>query len=192
MSVRRRVPRRRRFFIGCEGESEQGYAKLLQNFADDRGLSIHIDAQVLRNSGDPKACAELAEHLINKDQRLKKPPYVHRFLILDTDLIGQNSNRDAQMWRILDRAQITLLKQETCFEAFLLRHFSGYENNRPATNNQAKIQLERVLPNYRKGMSAQELSNYLTVDQIISAAECRLNQDFQSLLTALGFINPSQ
>ena len=60
MVGRPRVPRRKRFFIGCEGESEQGYAALLQRFADEVALIVHIVAKVMTKAGDPLAMAQRA------------------------------------------------------------------------------------------------------------------------------------
>jgi hypothetical protein len=48
--VRRRpsIPRRCRFFLGCEGQSEQSYGALLQHLADESpDLHIHLDVQPL-------------------------------------------------------------------------------------------------------------------------------------------------
>lgn|GEM_PF-2814786 len=47
MSRTLKVARRRRYFIGCEGESEQGYVALLQRFANEAGLAVHLDTKVI-------------------------------------------------------------------------------------------------------------------------------------------------
>jgi hypothetical protein len=57
---RARIPPRRRFFLGCEGESEQSYGALLQIVADESlQLRIHLDLQLL-GGGDPLAIVEAA------------------------------------------------------------------------------------------------------------------------------------
>lgn len=55
MRRRQKVIRRRRLFVGCEGESEQGYVALLQRFADERGNAVQIDGKVITHAGDPLA-----------------------------------------------------------------------------------------------------------------------------------------
>ena len=69
MTRRLRIPRRKRFFVGCEGESEQGYAALLQGFANETGLAIHIDAKVMPKAGDPLALVERAAAAMAQGER---------------------------------------------------------------------------------------------------------------------------
>ena len=51
--------RRRRFFVACEGDSEYGYAALLQSLANESGLAVHLDIREYRG-GDPLAVVEKA------------------------------------------------------------------------------------------------------------------------------------
>ena len=60
MNRRRIIERRARVFLGCEGESEQGYGAFLQRLADDNALHVHILAVNLQPAGDPLTLAEKA------------------------------------------------------------------------------------------------------------------------------------
>ena len=41
------IPQRRPIFVGCEGESEQGYAGFLQDLVREADLSVHLMIEVL-------------------------------------------------------------------------------------------------------------------------------------------------
>lgn len=186
MVRRTRIARRKRVFIACEGESEQGYAALLQRLADDAGLFVHIDARVIPRAGDPLALAERAAATLARISNGPKPSFVEKFLQLDIDLIGQNPDRDARMTQVAGYAGLTLIRQKICFEAFLLRHFPGHEDDRPATSVDALNRVRGVWPEYKKGSPAQELAKRLNIDDVRRAARNRLNADFLVLLTVLG------
>ena len=181
-----RIRRRKRFFIGCEGESEQGYAALLQRLADDAGLHVHITATVMTRTGDPLAIAQKAVATIKREERGSKPAFVSRFLQFDTDVIGQNPDRDAEMTKIADAAGLVLIRQDRCFESFLLRHFPGHENDHPATSVEALRRLHDVWPEYHKGTAAQDLAKWIQLEDVQRAAQNRLNSDFAILLAAFG------
>lgn len=187
MVKRHSIPRRRRFFIGCEGESERGYAALLQMFAENIGLAIHIDANVVPRAGDPLALAERASAMIIQGERGSKPAYVDKFLQFDTDCIGDKPERDEKMLRVACDASLTLIRQNICFESFLLRHFIGHENDSPATSANALSKLKIVFPNYKKGMSGQDLSKQVCFEDTQRVSANHLNSDFSVLLGSLGF-----
>ncbi len=55
------IPVRRRIFLGCEGESEQGYGALLARLAEDCGLDLAFQPVLLRpGGGDPLDLVSLA------------------------------------------------------------------------------------------------------------------------------------
>ena len=185
----RKIPRRKRFFVGCEGESEQGYAALLQGFADDANLPVHLDSKVMSKAGDPLVLVESAVAAIALGERGAKPPYVGRFLLFDTDVLGQNPRRDERMLQVAQRNNLDLVRQDCCFEAFLLRHFDGHENDRPPSAAVALDRLTGAWPQYTKGTPAQELAIRLTIEDVQKAAANPLNDGFSPFLRALGIIN---
>jgi hypothetical protein len=186
MVRRQRVPRRKRVFVGCEGESEQGYAALLQRFAEERGASVHADAKVVSSAGDPLALVSRAIDLAAQGERGSKPAYSIRFLLLDTDLLGQNAQRDAKIPGLVARHGLVLVRQRCCFEASLLRHIYGHENDDPPNAAIALTRLQDAWPDYKKGLPAQQLQRRISLADVQRAAQNARNADFLALINALG------
>ena len=44
-------PIRKRFFLAVEGESEQSFAKWIQELADEKDLNVHLQCDVLSGGG---------------------------------------------------------------------------------------------------------------------------------------------
>lgn len=186
MVRRQRVPRRKRHFVGCEGESEQGYVALLQRFAEDRGASVHADARVISRAGDPLDLVRRAIELVAQGEQGSKPAYSNRFLILDTDVIGQNPLRDAKISDLVARNDLILVRQNCCFEAILLRHIDGHENDEPPSAAIALQRLQSAWPDYKKGLPAQQLLKRISLVDVQRAAQNPRNTDFMALIIALG------
>ena len=188
MTGRREISRRKRFFVGCEGQSEQGYAKLIQRFADKEGLFVHIDAKLLAKAGDPLAMTKRAVAEIALAEQLPHPVYSHRFLLFDTDRLKQSPERDREMKKLASQNKLTLVRQDKCFESVLLRHFQGHETAHPMTSADALSRLEKIWPDYRKGVSAIELGKQIGLSDIRRAAKSSLNSDLATLLGVLGLM----
>ena len=185
MVRRQKVGRRRRLFVGCEGESEQSYAALLQDFAKEQGCAVQADPQVVR-AGDPLAIVKRAIEKAAQGERGSKAAYSVRFLMLDTDLLGNNPGRDAQIDGLVEQHNFVLLRQNCCFEAFLLRHFAGHANDEAPTAAIALRRLQAVWPQYKKGFLKQELRKRIALEDVQRAAQSPLNADFGSFLDAMG------
>lgn len=148
MAREQKRSRQKRFFVGCEGESERGYATFLQILAKEIGLAIHLDTHPLGKAGDPLELVKQAISAITKGEKGGKPAYKNRFLLMDTDRFGQDQNKDTMMFKIAKDCKLILVKQECCIEAVLLRHFNGKEANNPPTTTAALQQLKKVWPEY--------------------------------------------
>ncbi len=180
------IPRRKLILVLCEGKSERGYAALLQRLADAKKVAVHIDSSVIK-SGDPSVLVDRAIAEIELRKRRNGSIPEKRFLMLDTDLLGDEWKRQ----RINQRAKkegIKLVRQQLCFEAFLLRHFEGHEDDDPATSAEALKRLQKVWPNYHKGASAADLAKMIGLEGVQRAAKCRLNKDIIGLLDAIGLV----
>ena len=94
MTARRaRIPPRRRFFLGCEGESEQSYGALLQSIADESlQLRVHLDLQLL-GGGDPLAIVQAAVEKARARAR-NRGRFVRHAVLLDSDRHGHAPERD--------------------------------------------------------------------------------------------------
>jgi hypothetical protein len=179
-----RPPPRRRVFLGCEGESELGYANFLGRLLEKRPQRIHLDPVVL-GGGDPLALVELALRLIAEGER-KRTAYEIRAVLLDADRLRQTPDRDDRMRKIAETAKLRLIWQHPCHEALLLRHLENCGDLRPPTSEEAERQLRLRWPDYKKGLSAIKLA------QRISAAEVRqilpVEPDLAAFLREIGFV----
>ncbi len=183
---RRARPQRKRLFVGCEGESERGYAALLQRFADVDDLLVHVDAVLLQpGGGDPCALVERARALLGQRERRHGDPYAERFVLLDSDKVGQAPQRDARARQIAEQTGFQLIWQEPCHEAMLLRHLENCTNLRPATTPLAIQQLSQRWPEYQKGMAAMRLADRIDLSGARRVAQG--DAALAALLTAIGF-----
>ena len=184
MNDRRRIERKRRIFLGCEGESEQGYGVLLQRLADGAGLKVHIVVKNLQPAGDPLALAKKAVRQFNKD--CQKAPFVGKAIMLDSDRLTEPPDRGAQSIALLEQEGFTAIWQQPDHEGLLLRHFPGHENDNPA-RGRALTALRAVWPNYRKNMAAADLQRKLTLTHVTRAAG--VTPELMALLSLIGLCN---
>jgi hypothetical protein len=92
------IPARRRIFLGCEGESEQGYGALLSRIAEEHGLHLAPQIVLLRpGGGDPLALVQLAVAKIREDER-KRGEFSIKAVLLDEDKLGQTLERDQLLY----------------------------------------------------------------------------------------------
>jgi len=163
------IPPRRRVFLGCEGESEQGYGALLSRIADEHGLHLAPQIVLLRpGGGDPLALVQLAVAKIREDER-KRGSFSIKAVLLDQDKLGQTPERDRLLYEEATQSNLQLIWQGPCHEALLLRHLPGCQNLRPATTLLAQQELMRRWPEYRKPMSAMRLASRIGFDELIAA-----------------------
>ena len=181
-----RIPQRKPIYIGCEGESEQGYAGFLQDLCDDAGLHVHLNIEVLR-AGDSLARVELA---VRRLAQLRRPrgnlPY--RFVFLDTDtqlLSVEKTNRARQ---IAAQNNIRIIWQEPCFEGLLLRHFPGRTTHRPPTNQATLHALNYEWPQYGKPMTRAEIGRMIDHEGVARAGSVENN--LMALLHCIGLMAP--
>lgn len=189
--ARRRAerPQRFRIFVGSEGESEQGYVALLQRLADAAGLALHFDTVVLQpGGGDPLAIVELAVRRMTRRERQSGAPYAHRAILLDADKRGQQPQRDDRAGTLAAIEAITLIWQEPCHEALLLRHLPGCAQLRPPQTPLACQQLVQRWPDYRKPMPAARLAQRIDA---ASLAQIRtVERALAGFLMAIGLLAP--
>ncbi|WP_208642211.1 hypothetical protein [Methylobacterium terrae] len=121
----RKIPQRRRIFLGCEGESERSYGVLLGRLVEARHRRVHIDAVILQpGGGDPLALVELAARQARRRADLGED-YAFKAVLLDGDTTGRNPDRDAKVAGTAERNGLMLIWQIPCHEALILRHLEG-------------------------------------------------------------------
>lgn len=188
MKVRRGlIPQRRRIFVGCEGESEQGYAALLARLIDEARLAVHLDAVLLQpGGGDPLAIVERAAARADERDRRRGDPYERRFVLLDHDKFGQSPQRDQRIVSVAADAGLQLIWQRPCHEALLLRHLDGCDQLRPLSTSIACQQLVARWANYEKGMPATRLAERL--DRAAITRVAAVEDELAALLQEIGLI----
>lgn len=186
MSRRPRRPQRRTFFVGCEGLSEVGYVTLLQVLAEEAGLPVHLDPQNLAPAGDPLDRVERAATLISQHQK-KRVDYAASFILLDADQNSMSPDRIRRAIAMAAQLRIRLVWQDTCHEAFLLRHLPGRASHRPPDNQSALLALRKGWPEYAKPMARVQLTQRLDRLAVLRAAE--VEPGLADLLKAIGFIS---
>jgi hypothetical protein len=179
-------PQRRPVFLGCEGESERGYATLIGRLRDELRPDLHLDVRLLRpGGGDPLALVQRALEIIARNERNHDIHYAVRAILLDADKLGQSPTRDQNLFRIAEGAGLRLIWQEPSHEALLLRHLDGCQTLRPPSPAAALTELIRRWPEYIKGSSADRLSTRIGAQQIAAAAS--VEPALREFLQAIGF-----
>ena len=187
MSRRRpTILQRKPIFIGCEGESEQGYAGFLQDLINDADLPVHLVAEVLR-AGDPLTRIELAVKKLDRARRTRVD-ITDRFVFLDTDQLALSADRANRARQLAAANNITVIWQEPCFEAVLLRHFAGKTGHRPITNPATEAVLRHEWPQYEKPMSRAELAR--KIDQAAVMRAAGVEENLAALLRCIGLMPP--
>ena len=178
-------PQRKPIFVGCEGQSESSYVALIQDFAMVQALPIHLHNVVLApGAGDPLARVQRAIVEIKKLTTNREKPKLS-FVLLDEDQAIRDPDRAMMAGQSAERNGIELIWQRPCFEALLLRHFPNHENRRPHDSAAAKQTLERLWPDYRKGMPRSSLAMKIEWEWIVRAS--RVEPDLNRFLGQLGF-----
>lgn len=181
---RLRIPQRARIYLGCEGQSEQSYAARLGQIADDAGLHLYIDNDVLQpGGGDPLALVQLAIRRVAEKER-KRPVFSFRAILLDRDKWGQAPDRDRQIAPLAAEGGLNLIWQNPCHEGFLLRHFEGHDTARPIASDIAMRALKRIWPEYYKAMPASQLAATIDIAAIRRASE--VEAQFAAFLDQIG------
>lgn len=183
---RRIIPQRRRIFVGCEGESEQGYVALLARFAEEARLAVHLDAVLLQpGGGDPLALVERAA-VQAAERGNRRGDYEGRFVLLDRDKYGQVPERDNRISVIVQAVGLHLIWQRPCHEALLLRHLEGCAQLKPPSTPVAMGQLQQRWAGYEKATPAARLADRL--DRAALARAAQVEPDLATLLEAIGLI----
>lgn len=137
----RRVPLRKRIFLGCEGADEHNYAVWLQEKSQEFGHPCHI----VKESLDGGGIRAVTEEGIRAWTRIhRRDPVDAAFLLLDTDREFFERGELEHSRRLALDNGIVLIEQHPCHEAHLLRHLPGFERRQFNTARDAKNELERV------------------------------------------------
>ena len=181
MARRRLVPRRRRIFIGAEGESERSFAKWLGRLCDEADLHVHLDVRVC-GGGDSFAVARYAL----KQYRERYKTY-GRFsaglILLDADRIEEDRSHGRDPLTAIGGERLSLVYLKPKIEGLLFRLYPGYEN-RPVSAHDAERSLQQLWPEYVKPASANALGRRFKLDDLRRVSWH--DADLRRLLAILG------
>lgn len=164
---RRSIDRRKRFFLDCEGESEQSYGAFLNRLADENGLKVHIVVKNLQPAGNPLVLVEKAVQFFAKEDR--KAKFAGKAILLDADKLEELPEIGRRARELIGREGFTAIWQRPDHEGFLLKHFAGCERLAPP-RGRSMDSLHAQWPEYQKNMSASDLQNVLTLEHVRRAA----------------------
>jgi hypothetical protein len=181
------IPPRTPVFLGCEGESEQAYGRLLSDLARDLSLPIHIEVVTLNpGAGDPSALLRRAKQEIDRRSK-RRSEFRFAAVLIDSDRVEREPQlRQTVETFALDHG-ISIVWQQPCHEALLLRHFDGFATRRPPTAALSTQRLIEIWPNYRKPATKQQLARQISLEGVRRAA----TQDsaLAAFLERIGLIN---
>jgi len=181
MNRRRIIERRARIFLGCEGESEQGYGAFLQRLADESRLNVHVLPVNLQPAGDPLALTEKVVRTYAREE--KKGRFAGKVILLDADRLEERPDRGHRALRLLMLEGFTTIWQRPDHEGLLLRHFAGHDNDDPPRGS-SMTALQAVWPSYHKNVSAVDLKRALSLIHVQRAA--RVIPELRALMTMIG------
>jgi hypothetical protein len=181
-SLSPRVP----IFVGCEGESERSYVRLLTTLIMQQQLLVHLDAVVL-GGGDPCAIVERAVQRLDERKRKRGSQYHANFVLLDADRLGQSADRDARLVVLANNAGLQLVWQSPCHEGLLLRHIENCVTLRPPTSALAEAQLCQRWPEYEKALTATQIANRIDLAAVRRAAT--VEPDLKRFLQSIGLVD---
>jgi hypothetical protein len=171
MSGRRTIiPQRTPIFLGCEGDSEQAYGQVLNDLLRDAKKPIHLEVVNLNpGAGDPIARLKRAAQEIARRSPRRSEFHIKRIL-MDSDQIIGDAQRRREAEQLAAERGITIIWQEPCHEAMLLRHLEGFAQHKPPTSALAMTALKAAWPSYQKPMTKLHLSKRIDFEAIQRAA----------------------
>ncbi len=181
---RQLIPLRKRFFVGCEGESERSYVKFLYELAKSEDKAVHLDAHLLKE-GDPLSRIEFAIKLVKRSQNVHGR-YSAKFVILDYDQYGLDPRRTRRAEDMAKENEIAIVWQRPDHEGFLCRHFEYLRDRQILNKRESSSTLEVAWPNYAKNQTAIQIQKILSIKNVLGAADAL--PEFKRLLAAIGFL----
>jgi hypothetical protein len=180
------IPLRRPVFVGCEGESESGYAGLLQDMIREANVPVHLlIADLGIGAGDPLSRVELAVRKLEQLRRTRTAP-PEKFVLLDSDQAERDRNRATAARNLAVQYDIQIIWQRPCFEAVILRHLPRCATRRPPDSPEAERALRREWADYRKPMTRADLAKKINLAAILQAAG--VEPELNAMLRSIGLL----
>ncbi len=176
-------PKRKRYFVAVEGESERSFIKWIWGIADRRGLSLHLDVHLIGGGG--------FSSLVKEAQRLKAAaarkgtPFKDAFLVVDSDRSDTGDWPTERVRFVSQQFGLTVCFQHPNHEGVLIRMIEGNETSNFSASS-IDHQIRTVWPNYQKGQNAEKIARRYSADDLIRMA--KHDEDWKKLLVSIGLI----
>ena len=164
--------KRRRIFIGAEGESESSLAKWLSQLCDSMGLRAHLDIKVC-GGGDSLAVVEFSVKEYRRRSKLYGK-YSSGLIFLDDDRIEEDRQCRRDPFAGLAGEDLNLIRLVPNLEGLVLRLHPGCEN-RTVSAQAVKRNLRKEWPEYAKPISALKLSRRFQLQDLQRVAQTDTN-----------------
>ena len=174
---------REKIYLPVEGESEQSFVKLLQQFCDQKNLNKHLDCQILKGGGYKSMLKKAGREQKKYDRKRAKKS----ILLVDSD----RANFSDDGWTIdILRQEALKYNMNVCvqnpnLEGLFLRILLGRKQKTPKNSN-IKSQLLAVWPNYKKPVDATTLAKKITLNDLLYIAQS--DKEMYYLLSQIGLI----
>lgn len=179
---RQPIPLRKRFFVGCEGESERSYVKFLSDLSKTQNKAVHLDSHILKE-GDPLSRLQLAIKIIKRSEA-KHGPYSAKFVFCDFDQYELAPARTQLAESRCKENGIKMIWQRPDHEGLLCRHFDRLRNRQLLNKRESFAALQQAWPNYEKNQTAQQIQRVLSMENVLGAAQAL--PDFKELIVCIG------
>lgn len=180
MARRRTVPKRRRIFVGAEGESERSLAKWLGDLCQEDGLHVHLDIRVC-GGGDSLGIVEYSVEQYR--QRQRHGPFSAALVLLDADRVEDDRSRGRDPLMALGSEELSLIYLRPNIEGLLFRLHRSHES-RFVSAREAKRMLQGLWPGYAKPISAEVLGRRFESNDLWRVAQH--DTDLRQALQLLG------
>ncbi len=170
--MRQRPPKRKRIFIGAEGESERSLAGWLKRVCEEIGIHVHLDVRVC-GGGDSLAVVEYSVKQYHKRSK-QYGKYSSGLIFLDNDHIEEDKRNDRDPFAALTGEELNLIQLVPNLEGLLLRLHPGYEN-KVVSKQTVKRDLKKKWPEYKKPTSAEILGRRFELQSLQRVARKDVN-----------------
>ena len=106
--------------------------------------------------------------------------------MFDADGLGTSRERGRKALKVLEQGGFIAVLQRPDYEGLLLRHFAGHERDDPPPGK-SMSKVKALWPAYHKNMSATDLRQQLSLEQVFRAAE--VMTELKSLLRIMGLVH---
>lgn len=175
---------RTRIYVAAEGKGDQSFIRLLQFFADQNSLSIHLDCEVL-GGGGYESMLKQARRLRERNAKSKSKAKLS-ILVVDSDR-GERKEDGWTLERLkkeANKSNFVVFVQRPNQEGLLWRMIPGNENKtNPQATNAHKLLLKHW-PDYRKPPDFRLLSQKFNINDIRRTAT--VDSDLNNLLSIIG------